>query len=81
MIIGDCPVLVPNTLTIREAFRTAIQMNMDNIFVESDYQVALAPSWTGLLPQNRFVLVEDFNSIARKLKIYLLLIAVHLSIL
>lgn len=41
MSIRDCLVLVALTLAIREAIRTVVQMNIDNIIMESDSQVAI----------------------------------------
>lgn len=39
--VGDCPILIAETLTIREAIRTIIRMNIKTIIVESDSQVAI----------------------------------------
>lgn len=39
--IGDCSVLVAETLAIQEAIRTALRMKMDYIIVKSDFQVTI----------------------------------------
>lgn len=41
MRIRDCLVSVTEILVIREAIRTAIMRNMENIIVESDSQIAI----------------------------------------
>lgn len=55
--IGDCPVLVAKTLTIREAITTGIWMNVDNNIVKSDSQVAIGSIMGKIIaPKSKFVL-------------------------
>lgn len=42
-IIGHCPILLVETLTIREVIMVSIQETMSNIFIESDSQIAIRP--------------------------------------
>lgn len=39
--MGECPVLIAETLVVREAMRAVICMNIDNIIMESYSQVAI----------------------------------------
>lgn len=40
-MIGNCPVLVVETMKIHEAIQMAIQMQLLNVIIESDSQVMI----------------------------------------
>lgn len=65
----NCPALVADTLTIREAIKTVIQVNLDNIIMESDSQVPIYSIMDKIVAQNQISnLVDDINSIIRNIK-------------
>lgn len=39
--IGDVPIIVEETMVIREAIRMATHLHLENIIVESDLQIAI----------------------------------------
>lgn len=62
MIIGDTPILVAETLAIRNAVKQAIQENHSKVIIESDPLIAIqAINGKSIPPIHSCNLVEDIN--------------------